>query len=75
MLPTEKEWTIIFNSQTGQWGIKRGGDANFDKANDVLIATVKPKKSKAFNEKLIYEVSANGFSLKWEDLEIPVSVK
>src|SRR5882762_3699069 len=24
-VPGEKEWSIIFNSQTGQWGIKRGG--------------------------------------------------
>src|SRR5688572_11614236 len=34
--PGEKEWTIILNSQTGQWGIKRGGVANRDPANDVL---------------------------------------
>ena len=23
-IPGEKEWTMIFNSQTGQWGIKNG---------------------------------------------------
>lgn len=71
----EKEWIIIFNSQTGMWGIKRGGDANLDRANDVLNVTVKPKKSDTMNERLLYEVTDKGFSLKWENLEVPVSIK
>src|ERR1043165_8960928 len=28
--PGENEWQLIFNSETGQWGIKRTGEANFD---------------------------------------------
>lgn len=71
----EKEWSIIFNSQTGQWGIKRGGAANIDRANDVLVVQVKPKKSAKMNERLVYEFSNSGFALKWENLEVPVSVK
>jgi hypothetical protein len=73
--PGENEWIIIFNSQTGMWGIKRGGAANIDRANDVLTVTVKPKKSSAMNERLLYEVSKTGFSLKWENLEVPVMIK
>lgn len=72
-LPGEKEWIIIFNSQIGQWGIKRG-NANLDRSNDVLTASVKPKKTSATNERLTYEINPRGFSLKWENLEIPVSV-
>ncbi len=74
-IPGEKEWTIIFNSETGQWGVKKGGDANLDRAKDVLTVNVKPKKSAAANEKLAYVVDKNGFSLKWENVEVPVAVK
>jgi hypothetical protein len=71
----EKEWTFIFNSETGQWGIKKGGDANLDRAKDVLTVTAKPKKSAAPNEKLVYVVEKNGFTLKWENLEVMVPAK
>ncbi|WP_375444951.1 DUF2911 domain-containing protein [uncultured Fibrella sp.] len=73
-VPGEKEWQFIFNSQTGQWGIKRGGDANHDPASDVLTVTAKPDKS-SMNEKLVYEVTNKGFVLKWENLEVPVAIK
>ena len=65
-IPGEKEWTIIFNSQTGQWGIKMDGSTTEDPAKDVLRAKVKPQKSKAMNERLTYTVDKNGFALVWE---------
>jgi hypothetical protein len=71
----EKEWTFILNSETGQWGIKRSGEANLDRAKDVLTVTAKPKKSSSFNEKLVYTIENNGFTLKWENLEVPVAAK
>jgi len=74
-IPGENEWTIIFNSETGQWGIKKGGDANLDRAKDVAVVKVKPKKSASMNEKLQYTVDKNGFTLKWENVEVPVSIK
>ncbi|MCZ2459999.1 MAG: DUF2911 domain-containing protein [Chitinophagales bacterium] len=74
-IPGEKEWTIIFNSQTGQWGIKMSGETTEDPAKDVLRVTVKPQKSKSFTEHLTYSIDGNGFSLIWENLEVPVSVK
>ncbi|HVG40351.1 MAG TPA: DUF2911 domain-containing protein [Chitinophagaceae bacterium] len=73
--PGEKEWTILFNSQTGQWGIKRTGEANYDPANNVLSVTVKPKKSDTMTERLTYEVTDKGFVLRWENMEVPVSIK
>lgn len=73
--PGEKEWQFIFNSQTGQWGIKMGGEANRDAAKDVLTVTAKPKTTSAMHEKMVYDITANGFSLKWDKLEVPVSVK
>ncbi|HEV8272507.1 MAG TPA: DUF2911 domain-containing protein [Chitinophagaceae bacterium] len=74
-LPGEKEWTIIFNSATGQWGINRDGSTTEDPTKDVLRVTVKPKKSASFNEKMTYKVDAKGFALMWENLEVPVSIK
>ena len=70
----EKEWQVILNSQTGQWGITRGGETTRDAAKDVAVVTVTPKKS-AMTEQLKYVVSASGFSIVWENLEVPVSVK
>ena len=74
-IPGEKEWTIIFNKQTGQWGIKRGGVTSRDPAQDALLVQVKPKKSASMNERLAYDVSDKGFVLKWENTEVPVSIK
>ena len=74
-LPGEKEWTIIFNSATGQWGINRDGTTTEDPAKDVLRVTVTPKKSASFNEKLMYKIDSKGFALLWENLEVPVSIK
>ncbi|HLT71545.1 MAG TPA: DUF2911 domain-containing protein [Cyclobacteriaceae bacterium] len=73
--PGENEWTIIFNSETGQWGVKRGGVANRDPAKDVLSVTVKPKKSANMNERLAYVVDGKSFALRWENLEVPVSLQ
>src|SRR5690349_18638480 len=56
-LPGQNEWQFIFNSQTGQWGIKKGGEANRDPANDVLTVTVKPKQSSTMNERLKYDIN------------------
>ena len=73
--PGKDSWQFIFNSQTGQWGVKRGGVANRDAANDVLTVSVKPKTAAEMNERLMYEVTASGFVLKWEKAEAQVMVK
>jgi len=74
-IPGEKEWVIIFNSQTGQWGVKDNEETSEDPAKDVLRVTVKPEKSATFNERMKFEVEKNGFSLLWENLKVPVSIK
>src|SRR6266496_1514387 len=71
-IPGVKEWTIIFNSATGQWGINRDGSTTEDPAKDVLRVTVKPQKTKAIQERLTYRVDKNGFALVWENVEVPV---
>ena len=74
-IPGEKEWQIVFNSQVGQWGVKRTGEANFDPANNVLVVSVKPKKSSAMSERLVYDVNGKGVVLKWENVEVPIAIK
>ena len=36
VLPNQQNWTVIFNSEYGQWGIDFNGVANRDPQNDVL---------------------------------------
>jgi len=74
-IPGEKEWKIIFNSQTGQWGINRDGSTTDDASKDVLVVTAKPVKSSEMNERLVYKISDKGFTLEWDNLSVPVWVK
>lgn len=68
-IPGENEWTIIFNKQTGQWGTVYKEDM------DAFRVQAKPKKSEEMTERLAYIVNDDGFSLIWENLEVPVSIK
>jgi hypothetical protein len=73
--PSEKgEWTVTINSEIGQWGIKKNGEANVDMAKNVVVAMVKPK-TVPFTERLKYVITNKGFSLQWENVELPVAVK
>jgi hypothetical protein len=74
-IPGQDEWTVIFNSQTGQWGITRQGETTLDPSKDVFRVKVKPVKASAMQEALKYEVRPNGIALLWENVEVPVSVK
>jgi hypothetical protein len=74
-IPGEKEWKIIINAQTGQWGIERSGETTRNPEKDVIVVTVKPINSKTMEESLLYTITNKGFSLKWENLEIPVEIK
>jgi len=80
LVPNEKEWKVIFNSQTGQWGVKkdtsdpRGYSANDDPAKDVLVVSVNAKKAGP-TERLKFEVNKKGFTMMWEDVELAVKAK
>src|ERR1700744_4367685 len=43
-VPGGDEWKVIFNSETGQWGIRNDETVNDDPAKDVLAVSVKPLK-------------------------------
>lgn len=70
LIPTESgTWTVIFNKVAKQWGAFK-----YDEKQDALRVTVK-SKTVAKHERLVYTVSAKGFSLLWDTVEVPVSVK
>lgn len=70
VIPNEKEWTIIFN-KTIKWGA-----FTYKQEEDVLRVTVPVKKSKAFAEKLTYNISPKGVvSLAWENAMAEFTVK
>ena len=74
-IPGEKKWTIILNSETGQWGIKRDGSTTEDPSKDVIKVEVKPEKAAAMTESLTYEVNNKGVALVWENVKVPISIK
>jgi hypothetical protein len=43
-IPGEETWTIIFNSETGQWGVNFDGEANRNPDKDVLQVKVRSVK-------------------------------
>ncbi|MBM3443942.1 MAG: DUF2911 domain-containing protein [Bacteroidetes bacterium] len=69
-IPDEKEWTIIFNKNPKQWGAY-----SYKQEEDVLRVKVKSSASSSFNEALLYEIGSNGVTIKWENLQVPFSVK
>ncbi len=74
VVPGEKEWEFIINTETGQWGFKKGGDANFDPSKNAITFKVKAAKS-AMTEQLAYVITEKGFVLRWENVEASVAIK
>ena len=70
LIPGETKWVVIFNRVYDQWGAY-----DYDKNADILRVEVKPKTLSTLNERLVYKINADSFSMIWENLEVPVSVK
>lgn len=70
LIPREDKWVVIFNRIYDQWGAY-----DYDKSADILRVEVTPKKLSELNERLVYKITATGFSLLWDNLEVPVSVR
>lgn len=69
-IPGEKQWVIIFQKFTGQWGA-----FSYKTENDVLRVTVNPSKPKSFVETFTIEPGKNQIILKWENTSVAFSVK
>lgn len=68
-IPTENEWTIIFNSEAKQWGAYKYNDKN-----DVLRVSVKPAKVD-FTELFTISIVKNSVNIVWENTSASFSVK
>jgi hypothetical protein len=74
-IPGKNEWTIIFNSDAGQWG-----SFSYDEKKDVLRVQVKPQTAPDTQEWLLYtfdpvgETSAR-VNIRWEKIVVPFTVE
>ena len=64
-IPDSTTWQVIFNSQTGQWGINHKGEANRDPNLDVLVVPVH-----AVIQDRIFEQFTISFEKVGEDAEM-----
>jgi hypothetical protein len=71
-IPTAGDWTVILNSQLGQWGAY-----GYEKAKDknVLEAKVPSKKLDSVVEQLTITPSANALTIAWDQTEVVIPVK
>jgi hypothetical protein len=78
-IPGEKEWTVIFNSETGQPGMTHEGASTLNPAKNVLEVKVKSHELKDVQERLLFTIVdkelEKGFDLSWDKTRIFVSVK
>ena len=74
VIPSADKWTYIFNSEVGQWGIKKGGVANFDEAKNVLSVTA-PVQKVPPEEHLQYLFKGKMFGLNWAEREALVEIQ
>jgi hypothetical protein len=59
-IPSADVWTIIFNSQYGQWGINSKAEANRDPALDVLQVQATPLQQDQVFEQFTIEFEKTG---------------
>jgi Protein of unknown function (DUF2911) len=74
-IPTKEEWTIIFNSDAGQWG-----SFTYDAKKDVLRVKAKPEWVADSQEWLAYSIpmvtpNTAKVVLRWEKVSVPFTVE
>jgi hypothetical protein len=74
-IPGKDEWTIIFNSDAGQWG-----SFSYDEKKDALRVKAKPETTADNQEWLAYEIPEVGpnsarVNIRWERLRVPFTVE
>ncbi|HEX8339256.1 MAG TPA: DUF2911 domain-containing protein [Pyrinomonadaceae bacterium] len=74
-IPGPAEWTIIFNSDPGQWG-----SFAYDEKKDVLRVKARPETTTDTQEWLDFQIDPVGessaqVSIRWERLRVPFTVE
>jgi Tfp pilus assembly protein PilF len=75
MIPTAKDWTVIFSSMSVLWG-----SYGYEPKEDALRLTVSPQPAEAFEERLSYRFdnpteTGVALTLRWEKLKIAVPIE
>ena len=77
-IPKKDSWVVIFNTQTGQWGVKGpSGEDNRDPANDVLTYKAEIFPNSTPVEQFTIELEdAEGIELvmSWDDVLVMVPI-
>ncbi len=69
-IPTETDWTVIFNKEAEQWGAY-----DYKESEDALRITVTPSKAAELKERLEFNVSADGaVRYQWEYITFSFTV-
>jgi hypothetical protein len=71
-IPTETEWTVIFNTKTDNWG-----QFGYQKENDVLRVKVKPvpcPMTEVFTIQIGRESEHIMMNLIWDEVKVPVKI-
>jgi Protein of unknown function (DUF2911) len=71
VIPNEQSWTIILNSQLGQWG---AFDYEKYKDKDVVHVDVPVKKLGAPIEQLTISLPPSAMIIEWDDVQVSVPV-
>jgi hypothetical protein len=74
-IPGKDEWTIIFNSDAGQWG-----SFTYDEKKDVLRVKAKPQMTADYQEWLLYSIpevtpTSARVNIRWEKIVVPFTVE
>ena len=71
VIPNEQSWTIILNSQLGQWG---AFDYDKYKDKDVLQVDVPVKKLDNLVEQLTISLPPSALVIEWDNVQVSVPV-
>jgi hypothetical protein len=80
-IPGQQTWKVIFNSETGQWGVDFNAEANHDATKDVLTLSATPVLiDKEFEQFTIAMENVNDeqeLTLIWDKtlVAVPFSIK
>lgn len=61
IIPGESQSTFVFNKVAKQWG-----SYTYDEKQDILRVNVASQQTSTLEERLVYEVKADSFEIRWE---------
>ena len=69
-IPSDQQWTIIFNRDWDQWGAY-----GYDQSKDQLRIQVMPVRAKTFKEEMTFDVEDGAITFHWKNLGYELAFK